>query len=66
MNNIKVIEGSNTQIKSATTKSIDVHLTDQYQHYINVVLPNGNIVVVTPVGTSIYDSTDTLLDTISC
>ena len=52
---MKIIDGTNTQTKSARTSSVDVHL-DTFNEYINVVLPNGRILVVEATKVTLFDT----------
>ena len=59
MNNILIADGNNTQQKSESTQSIDVHLP--IDKYCNIILPDGTIIVVNTESIYIYDATETLI-----
>ena len=58
MKPIMVVDKTNVQIKSETTTSVDIHLRENNQ-YVNIILPDGRILVVEPNGdvTSFLDDT---------
>lgn len=59
---LKITEGTSIQLKAESTKSIDVHLRELDQ-YVNIILPSGHIIVIEPDNMTMYDDTDTQIDT---
>ena len=60
MKPIKVVDGTAVQLKSQTTKSVDVHLQDISQ-YVNIILPDEAILVIEPDGTVTRYEEDNLI-----
>jgi len=56
MQPIKVVDGTNVQIKSDSTQSIDVQISGT--QFINILLPNDKILVVEPTQATLFDSTE--------
>ena len=62
MNNILITSGTDTQIKSDTTTSVDVHLRDK-SHYINVCTITNHIIRIQASTIEVFDQQDNLVAT---
>jgi len=57
---MKIIDGTNVQIKSDSTQSVDIHL--EHDEYVNIVLPSGRILTVDYIDATLWDTDESLIN----
>lgn len=57
---MKIIDGTNEQIKSPNTISVDVHI--EPGEYVNIVLPSGRILTVDYMDATLWDVDESLIN----